>query len=407
MAAGVVATSGIAVQFSTRVKPFVLEALITVALTWVFFATTRRPTMRRLIVCGAAACLALILSAATAPVASVGLSLLVIVAWGVEPRLGRVALGVGIGYAALLGLWYVLVLSPAITPVLSEWWSGHFLPINDHLTLGSVSRRFAALGAGLAPGNSMVPRALVAAGLGALVISGAWSLLRRRDLAVLVLLLGPIVAGLVLAVLSISPFGGGRTDLVVYPLFAVLAALGVDAITSWLPQRLEGVARVSVVAIIAAALLATASPATYPSEEDGRAITRDVLAQAAPDELIVTLPETSYLWARYTPDDVGVVRDEHAMTGFTPTTTDRRVLLLSGFELGRGGPANLEARSVSLESARSVISSSQAEGVWVVMATFFPTNVLPELDEILVEAGYSPTGIVERPFAEAVHWHKG
>ena len=41
------------------------------------------------------------------------------------------------------------------------------------------------------------------------------------------------------------------------------------------------------------------------------------------------------------------------------------------------------------------------------MATFFPTNVLPELDEILVEAGYSPTGIVERPFAEAVHWHKG
>jgi hypothetical protein len=234
-----------------------------------------------------------------------------------------------------------------------------------------------------------------------LVIVGTGKLLAARRWEDLTLLLGPVLLAAALAIAGISPFGGGRTDLYLYPLVAVVAGVGFETLGHLLARNARtGLALASVVALV---LLLSARPVEY-REDDGRAVTAAVLAAAESEDMIITLPETSYLWARYAPGDVGVEADDRAMTGFTPTIDDERLLFLPGYELTGTEPATRSARSSSLRQTRAEIEQQSPHRVWVVEATLFESNVLPELNALLDESGYRPIEQIELPLAKATLW---
>ena len=393
VAGAVMATGSVSVEYSARVKPFIFGALITVILTWFALATVENTTRTRVFYLALLASFAFVFSASSAPVAAIGIAAVVANSW--HQRGERdVSILAAVCYAFVTFGWYFLVVRPATTQVLQEWWEGRFFDVSQGLSV--VVRRGAAFVAGAGVENAGMVHHLALSGL---IAAGLVTIAVRRRWLHGYLLLGPVIVTALLSALGVVPFGGGRTDLFLYPLISILAGYGIEAIAGAQEWGKRSWLAVGVTALVMAGLVARSEPTTYP-EESGREITQDVLRLAEPTDLIMTLPETSYLWARYAPNEVGVARDTHAMTGFTPYIDDGRVLFLPGFEMSSTGPANLAAREHSLSLARDRLDVESPSRVWVVESTYFDSP-FPELRRLLLDRRYAVSETVEREFAVA------
>ena len=392
MVAGtVIAAGSVSIDYSGRVKPFVVDALITVVLTWFALDAVERVTKSRVLVQSLLASVAFIFSATSAAVGAIGVAAVAAKSW--RERGERT---VAIWSVAFFGLvtcsWYFLVVRPATTEVLDEFWEGRFIDLSQGLS--GIVERGTAFVAGASPGLTHLLTLACLLAVGLVTIAA-----RRRWLHGL-LLLGPVVVTALLSALGVVPFGGARTDLFLYPLVAIVAGYGTDLLHRVWGRDLHPWLVIGVASLVIIGFAANAVPGTYP-EESGREITQDVLRVAQPSDLIVTLPEVSYLWARYASGEVGVVRDPHSMTGFTPQIDDPRVLFLPGFEMSSAGPANLAAREHALGLTRNRLDVASPRRVWVVEATYFDSPFL-QLEQLLLDRGYTVSEGVEREFAVAV-----
>jgi hypothetical protein len=394
VAGAVMAIGAVSVALSGRVKPFIADAVITVLLTWLALDTIQDRTKRKVILMALIASISFLWSASAALVAVVCIALVLATSWR-KPGERAVAMWSTLGFALVSLGWYMVVLRPATTEVLHEFWESRLIHVSEGLP--GAARRVAIFFAGAGPDAAGLPLLIALAGL---VGAGVITMIVRRRWIHGALLVGPVAVTALLSALGLVPFGGGRTDLFLYPLVSVLAGYGLDAFAVagiQAGRRLWPAMAVAALTVIA--LVASSEPADYP-EESGREITRAVLDLARPTDLIVTLPETSYLWARYAPGEVGVARDEYAMTGFTPEIDDQRVLFLPGFELTSAGEANLKAREHALETMTERLDATRPARIWVVEATYFD-NPFPELEQVLIDGDYAVADTVTRDFALA------
>ena len=102
-----------------------------------------------------------------------------------------------------------------------------------------------------------------------------------------------------------APFGGGRTDIFLYPLAAVLAALAADEMfrifrSRWSAKPWQGYASVLAAAAVVAVILKGARPA-YPNhrEEDLKPLARSVLEQRRQGDMVLVYPWARFAWFLY------------------------------------------------------------------------------------------------------------
>jgi hypothetical protein len=282
------------VSYSSRVKEYTLDALLTVAILFVAWRGLEAPTRRRFMIVTATAVAASIASLTVAPVVAGAFAALDLQALR-RRSLRRVALAATATYAAAAGVWYVAVIRPASNVPLRNYWQrqdGFWT--DDHLRLhtelhGALSH--------IARGFSALPPTLTIVLLGfATVVAFTRSIERA------LLLVVPCAIALVLSAARIAPVGG-RVDIYLYPTFALLLAFALDPLL-----RLTGWFTVVPVALVAMLLALTPLPHYYP-QENIAPLVATLEARAAPTDPIVVYRMGLWGFALYSRWPVHIVRD--------------------------------------------------------------------------------------------------
>ena len=231
----------------------------------------------------------------------------------------------------------------------------------------------------------------------AAAVAGVALLARRREWAILGMLTGPIVLSAVTVVASVAPFGGGRTDIPLYPCLALLVATAFDSIR-------RGV--VPAAGVMCGALLLAAAGSwrdNYP-QEDLRGAVAAARAETGDGTLVVTFPEYSYVWVFYGPDGANIRRDEASMTGFAPIEPDAGTLFLPGFQASGDGETSRELREQATTTVRRTVESTAVDDVWIVRSDLFRSDDLTEVDDMLVDLGFVEVDGFDHDLGVAEHW---
>ncbi len=382
--AAIVLTAQWAVTYSARVKSFSVDALLVVGLLALGHWVAQRPRLRRRwIVLTTAAIGALFFSAATAGGAVFALAVPAVRAWRAGAR--RMA-GIAVGLFAVVALgWYFVVLGPASTDELHDFWRDSYAPITDGPSsvsaMAHLWRDFFTAAAPLRASSAIGLLLAVA------VLAGALTLAASRRWGTLALLGGPLVLAAGAAALSVAPFGGGRTDVYLLPCVALLAGACLEGpVSARAPHLVLPVVAGAVVVV----LLVASGPAlkgTYP-DEDLSATVSWVGAQLEPGDRVVVYPETTYEWAIYTTEHITLVRDARAMSAFSPRSADGRVLLLPGYEIASSADRTLAYRAESAHAVSALADDASVTRIFVVTSTLFPGDGLPEIAASLTDAGF-------------------
>lgn len=163
----------------------------------------------------------------------------------------------------------------------------------------------------------------VALGAAALFLAAVVVTVRRPLLAVL--LLTPLAASAVLAGVGVAPFGGGRTDIHLYPSLALLVALGLHQALARLRRPPAAWAATLAALVLVAVPLRAAPP--YP-EEDLRPLVEVVESSAGPDDAIAVYSASRSGHALYTSAPVDLRPDPSSANGFAALVADPRVRVL-------------------------------------------------------------------------------
>ncbi|MBA2437345.1 MAG: glycosyltransferase family 39 protein [Acidimicrobiia bacterium] len=373
--------SPVHVAYSGRVKPFTADAVLSVIVLFAGWRVVERPDDGRrwgwvaLVAVGS-----VVVSAAVATsVAGAYLAGLAATARH-RPRRLAPALASLSGFGAFALVWYWAVIRPASTPGLRAYWADHYLDLGD----GPV-RAVGALAmstGNVLDGFSGVP---VALGGVAVVLAAVVAGVRRPLLAVL--LLAPLAAGVVLAVLEVAPFGGGRTDIHLYPALALLVALGLHLVLRPLRPPTAGVASLAALVLVAAPL----RPAPPYPAEDLRPLVEVVESSAGPDDAIAVYSASRWGHALYTSGPVDLRPDPTSANGFTALAADPRVRVLGPH---RDVPARYEPEVEALSAGhdRIWLLSSHVRGDFAV------------LEQLLSDRGYEDVRTEDRPGASLTLW---
>jgi len=308
LATGIALTiSPLHIIYSTRVKPFTIDADLSILVLFLSATKAEKRTGHwRLHTLVVIATLATIFSASTLPVVLTAVVVTIITSRPPEgsqwaPR------------AALLSLllffitWWAFWLRPMANEYLREFWAYSFIPLNKGIQaaveVAWIDTTY------LLDGLTPLPVPLTVA----FIALGTYLLVRRAPWLV-ALLLGPPAIALVAASIHLSPYGGGRTDIYLYPCLALLFAAPIDELCRLLPQR------TAVIGFLAAlAPLVRAHPTEPYPAEDIRPIVRIVEAEAQKGDAVIVYPSDGYIYALYSRFEVRIVKSDLSLTGFTVT----------------------------------------------------------------------------------------
>ena len=323
VAGGILVLSPIHVLYSTRLKQYSFDALLSVAVIAAALWLWSRPGSRArwallLVVCTAAA----LFSASTVPVGIVAMGAS---AWrglraetpatALGPRrpVRRLAVGVPAVYALVMAVYAVAVLG-SVPPQLQALWEPGFVDASAPGRLVSTTWDVvSAFAAGLFYRRGPLgPLLLVAAVVGAVAY--------RRDVAVLAV--GHLAVAFALAVARRAPFGGGRTDVYLYPGVALAVALAIQKAidAGWLARVAEwlvhGAVAVGIVGFALTAGRAHVRHNPYPGV-DMAGLQSAVARHQEPGDGIVVTPFSRYPWALYEDRRPIVDLSSRFTTGFT------------------------------------------------------------------------------------------
>jgi hypothetical protein len=322
-AAAVIALSPMAIIYATRVKSYSIDSLSTVLILALAARVLARPDWRRWSALAVAAVATTALSVSVIPVA---VAAVVWCGWrGLRDcggpsewrRLWRApAAVVPIAYAAFVFVFAFAVLA-AVPPPLRYFWEPNYVSGPS----SAVNAIEGFVGGLFAQTWGLGTMALSLILLGVLTC--------RRDIAPL--LVAPVALGFLLAVAQRAPFGGGRTDIYLYPCIAIALALTVDHhVIGRLPTPavipvVSAMALLGVAATLPSRYALTATP--YPSA-DVEQLGREVTQRRQPGDGVVVAPFTRYAFALYDDEPPTLTLSSNYSTGFTASSTDPDVLIM-------------------------------------------------------------------------------
>ncbi len=366
--------------YSTRVKQYTLDASLAVgvlAAAWVILDIG--PTTRRWAVLLAAAVAATAVSGAAAPIV-VGAFCATLASAAFHHRAGWKAGLVSAGVYGLFGLaWWRLVLDPAITDALTDYWRGFYVSAVDFrsfgVSLGTALDR-------LAEGFSFVPPWLTLSAL-----ATALAILAYRRWVLAVLLAGPVLVAIVLATLRFAPLGTGRTDIYLYPGISLLAAAAAEGIHGRFPRTTNFMVLVGVVP-----LLALAPGVRFYPGEDVRPLVEEVESRDTSDPVVV-YSATRWAYALYTSNTVSIIPSGSTANGFDVDFRSGQVVVL--------GPHRAEPERYEPELER-VTEGRRA--VWFLASHW--RDDLETIEMQFAQLGFVDAQRFERRGALLVRWER-
>lgn len=362
VSAGILALSPIGITYATRVKQYPFDALLAllvlaIGLRMVLAQRSGEELSRRLLWVGCwIGAVAVLISAATAPMVAIGLGLPVLLRLRrPDGRPSPRSLAPLLLPAASVILVALLVVRP-LPPSLHGYWA-FLLPdwsAGPRPFVRSVGTSVRGVFEGLYPLPGL---------LGLLLSVSAAALLLRRRPSVAALLLAPFGVALVLLCLRVSPLGGGRIDMWLYPSLAVLVGCAAAELVRAVP-RLPAWPAVTVA--LAALLAATVAQDVehYPAT-NVRAQLAYIERERLPGDQVLVAPLAVYTYAWLTDEPLDFRVDRREATNF-------------GVDV-RGGETRLTSAA---EAAGGAAPCGNAPRIWSV-------SVGPDLvDDQLRRCGY-------------------
>ena len=305
VAAVLLMTSPAHIIYSARVKQYTLDSLLVIVLLWLTWRGLERPDdERRWYFLAVGAAVATATSSGVVPVVIGAFGAAFLATRAVDRQIRRRALGAGVAYIAFAIGWWALVLRPRLGTALRDYWRSFYVSGSNP---GGITVGLRSVATRTAEGFSDLPMLITLA----VLLAAAVVVIRARPLLSIVLV-GPFVIAVALAILQLAPIGTGRTDIYLYPLFAVLIAVAVAEIS----YRRAFAALVAVALVVAPLALADA-PAAYPQENMRLAVAL-LNAQVRSHDEILVYSGGRYAFALYAPAAwrVSVVATKDQTNGF-------------------------------------------------------------------------------------------
>ena len=355
--AAAVSLSPMCVTYSTRVKEYEADLLLTCLILALAEAVRRRPGPRHVRRLAVASVVAFLLSASVAPIiVGAWIAVVVLIRPGAPKDWPRHVLGAAAATAAgcaLVALAFYAHPSPAVV----RFWGDAFLSWRSAAaffsTLGSSTWHLLSSLAGLGSLSPAV-RALLLAAWIALMVIGLY-----RNVAMVSPALAVAVA-YVASAAHVEPLGTGRTDEYLYPALLLLTAVGVTRTVALAGRRLRQLPRPQVVtAAVAAVTLAGlvaglfavhayATRPVYPGV-DVRALAADLRQHQLPGDHIFVSELIRYPWALYETHPPDVILGGDWSAGFTVKSTDPTVFIAPSEYYEGGSEPRAWAAGVSAE----------------------------------------------------------
>jgi hypothetical protein len=387
--AALLTVSPMAVEYAARVKQYTLETVLAIgvfALTvWLLDDVRDRRRWAALVGLGL---LATTVSVFVAPyVAAAVAAGLLLAARRRDVLALRRGLVAGATYGLVALVWYLVALRPMVAPALQEFWSDGYLDAASGA--GVASRVIEILGRvleGLSPLPVPVTGGLLVLALVGLALRApVWAFAAAT----------PTVVAVVLAALELAPLGGGRTDIYLYPSYALLMAGGLDALVRPRPsRRTSRASRALVPLAVTGALLVTAEPAGSYPRSDVRPLATELTEQRE-DEALLVYPATVWAYALYTDDEIALQDDPASSWGFSPRFADDATYVLPP---GRDDPG------AYLPTVERLLDDEVTD-LWLLASHW--RDDYAALQEQLSDVGFERVAETRRDGAELTRWERG
>jgi hypothetical protein len=392
----VVCASPTCVTYSTRVKEYPVDLLLSCLLIALAEAARRRPAREPLLAFAVASVGAFVVSASVGVLVVALWAALVVAAVRHRPAPWRV-LVVGVATAAVCGI-VAAVFYAHLSPTLTRFWTtnGAFI---EHSSLhrfasSSIDSAFRLI-ADLLWASTQAP-SLSAFGLLIVVVWAGLSLIAlRRDPA----MLGPALAVLVAFVASaaqFAPLGTGRTDEYLYPPLLLLAAAGARQLlapagaalvpSSTTAVRMATIVALGLVSVLAAGALmqhAYSNARAYPGA-DLPALATELHRDEVPGDHVFVDEVTRYPWAFYEDTPLRLEFGSDWSTGFTVMSTDRNVFIAPSEDYEGGA-----------QLARWADDMAAYRRLWYVWTK--PRSQFSASYEVFLRDGWRPVQTIQAP----------
>jgi hypothetical protein len=320
-AATLLVTSPAHIVYSARVKQYTLDSVLVIVLLWLTWRGLERPDdKRRWYLLALAAAVATATSSGIVPVVigAFGAALLAIRA--VDRPIRRRAIGAGAAYVVFAVAWWALVLRPRLGTALRDYWRSFYVSSSNP---GGVTVGLRSVATRTAEGFSDLPVLLTII----VFVVAAVVVVRTRPVLSIVLL-GPFVIAVVLAILQLAPIGTGRTDIYLYPLFAVLIAVALAEISI---RHVLGI--ILALAVVVAGFARAQAPSSYPQENMKEAV-EFLNDHVRPDDTIMVYSGGRYAFALYAPPawKVTVFATKDQTNGFDVRIHRPHLSILNSYE---------------------------------------------------------------------------
>ena len=303
LAVGLVATSYFLIRYSTEVKPYALDALVTLGVTALTLDLLSRPDSRPAWLRLAGGGLAGVLCSTTGILVA-GASVSAISLQGWRTRQWRI-----VGLAASLGsVWAVVFLAAyfawyrpmATSPYMRQFWEAGLLRPGSPDLAGRFWGGVEVTAQGVVDWVVLIRLTPVAV---AVAIAGVVVLWRRCGPSTAVMLSFPVIAGFIAAAAGAYPLST-RTMLFSLPSLAMIGSAGVIAAAHAVQRRLPSVRApvVGTAMLIPSVVTAVATPIVRPLDEEMRPVVRELERRWHAGDVVYVMARSAAAWMIYTTD---------------------------------------------------------------------------------------------------------
>jgi hypothetical protein len=301
--------------YSSRVKQYTLEAILSTVMLGVAWRLLAEPDTRHWRIMTVTAIGVSLASIAVAPVVA-GAYVSTWVA-SLRTRRGTKAAAMStLAYALVVGSWYFAAVRPDSHSSLRAFWQGFGGFWTEDGRLGLLASLHLAL-EHVAQGFSVLPPNLT---IWLLSLAAVVAFVRSIERALLLVV--PLAVAVVLSGLRVAPIGS-RVDIYLYPTFAILAAFAAQPLlrrTMWFS--------LAPIVLLGALLVATPFPSYYPQEDLAPLVDR-LEAQARPADPVLLYQMGTWAFALYTRWPVRIVRNSYDPVPFSAEVSHRRLVDIS------------------------------------------------------------------------------